>query len=342
MQPGDAAPETSARLQNGAAHALQTGEQLGRGTAPFDESQETVPCPVCGQDQPELVMLARDRLFGRPGTYRMVQCKQCSMRYLSPRPTLAALGAHYPNDYFIYKTPEEEHPVMRFFMRWIDAQRWQSAIKRLERGRGRVLADTQIVDVGCGQNGFLATLQRLRGCQGVGVDFKPELVAYVRDRLKMPIMQGTLQDARFEAGRFDLVTMNEYLEHEPDPRGVLLEARRVTKKGGHLAVEIPFTGGFPAKLFGSRWSQVDAPRHLSYFTRDTLGELLKRCGYRLIYTETFQMPLLIGLSVLQAFGATRIGRLGLVESTLAALSALPFYLAYPLLDEFMIAVAEAE
>lgn len=329
---GDAAPETSGRAHNSQPHAVQT----------VHESQESVPCPVCGKDQAELVMLARDRLFGRPGSYRMVQCQHCTMRYLSPRPTLAALGAHYPNDYFIYKTPEEEHPAMRVFMRWLDAQRWHSAIRRLERGRGRVTAETRVVDVGCGQNGFLATLQRLRGCQGIGVDFKPEMVAYVRDQLKMPIVQGTLHDARFESGQFDLVTMNEYLEHEPDPRGVLMEARRVTAKGGHVAVEIPFIEGLPAKMFGTRWSQVDAPRHLSYFTRDTLAELLRQCGYRLIYTETFQMPLLIGLSVLQAFGATRIGRMGLVESALAAFSALPFYALYPWMDEFMIAVAEAE
>ena len=327
MQPRDAAHEP----QTAAAHAIQVAH----------EPQEEVACPVCGEDRPELVMLARDRLFGRPGTYRVVECRGCNMRYLSPRPTLAALGAHYPDDYFIYKTPEDEHPLMRPVVGWITQRRWRSYIQRLERGRGRLAAETKIVDVGCGQNDFLATLQKLRGCQGVGVDFKPELVAYVRDKRKMPIFQGTLQQAALETGQYDVVTMNEYLEHEPDPRGVLTEARRITVKGGHLGVEIPHIQGLPAKLFGTRWSQVDAPRHLSYFTRDTLAEQLKRCGYRLIYTETFQIPLLIGLSVLQAFGATRVGRLGLVESSLAAVAALPFLLAYPLMDEFMFAVAEA-
>jgi hypothetical protein len=108
-----------------------------------------------------------------------------------------------------------------------------------------------------------------------------------------------------------------------------------------LAVEIPYIEGVPARLFGSRWSQVDAPRHLSYFTRDTLAVLLERCGYRLVATQTFQMPLLIGVSVLQALGATHVGRMGLIESTLTAAAALPFLPVYPLMDEFMFAVAEA-
>jgi ubiquinone/menaquinone biosynthesis C-methylase UbiE len=307
-----------------------------------DEAQEAIACPVCGGSRSEVVLVARDRLFGRPGTYPMVQCKRCTMRYLSPRPTLEALGAHYPNDYFPYKTREEEHPLMRMFMPMADAQRWGAAIRRLERGRGRVTPETRVCDVGCGQNGFLVALQRQRGCLGVGVDFKAEMVEYVRDRLKMPVKHGTLMDARFEAGQFDLVTMNEYLEHEPDPRAVLMEARRVTKKGGHIAVEVPFIDSAPAKLFGSRWSMVDAPRHLSYFTRHTLGELLRQCGYRLTHVETFQVPMLLGLSVLQAFGARNIGRMGLIESTLALLASLPFYLVYPWMDELMVAVAEAE
>jgi ubiquinone/menaquinone biosynthesis C-methylase UbiE len=306
------------------------------------EPQEEVPCPLCGEDAPVLVMHARDRLFGRPGTYKVVRCQRCDMRYLSPRPRLEALGAHYPDDYFIYKTPDQAPSVMLPVLKLIRRQRWGSYLRRLERGRGRLRADAQLVDVGCGQNDWLNDLRAMRGCQGIGVDFKPEMVAYVRDKLHMPIAQGTLHEARFEDARFDLVTMNEYLEHEPDPRGVLTEARRITKKGGHVAVEIPFVEGLPARLFGSRWSQVDAPRHLSYFTRATLAEMLESCGYRLVHTETFQIPLLIGFSVLQAFGVTRMGHLGLFESVLAGLGALPFLLAFPLMDEFMFAVAEAE
>lgn len=325
-------PETARPLDRQTTSAIQLAQ----------EPQEEVPCPLCGEDAPELVMHTRDRLFGQPGTYRMVQCRTCSMRYLSPRPRLDALGAHYPDDYFIYKTADQAHALMRPAIKFIRWQRWTSYLRRLERGRGRLAPDAQIVDVGCGQNDWLSDLRTLRGCQGIGVDFKPELVAYVRDKLKMPIVEGTLKDARFEDARFDLVTMNEYLEHEPDPRGVLSEARRITKKGGHVAVEIPFVEGLPSRLFGSRWAQIDSPRHLSHFTRATLAEMLRRCGYRLVHTETFQVPLMLGFSVLHALGATRTGRMDLFEAALAALASLPFLLLYPLMDEFIFAVAEAE
>ncbi len=314
---------------------------LARADDHAPETLEEVPCPLCGADEPELVRYARDRLFGRPGRYRIVRCTKCQLRYLSPRPTVAGLGLHYPNEYFIYRTPDEVPALARPMMNALVASRWRSYIARLERARGRFTPETKVLDVGCGLNDCLRTLHDLRGSVGVGIDFKPEIVAYVRSQCALPVHEGTLQDAHFPDGSFDMVMMNEYLEHEPDPRGLLAEARRVTKKGGHLAVEVPFIEGFPAKLFGAYWSQIDAPRHLLHFTRETLTELLRRSGFRLVRLETFQVPMLVGMSVVQAFGHTRIGRMGLLERVLISAASLPFFVLYPLLDEFIFAVAEA-
>jgi ubiquinone/menaquinone biosynthesis C-methylase UbiE len=306
------------------------------------EPQEEVACPLCGKDVPELVMYARDRLFGRPGYYKIVRCTACDLRYLSPRPTLQSLGIHYPDDYFIYKQPEQENALIRPFSNWFDRQHWRASIARIERELGPFTPETRVVDVGCGLNHLLYHLKQLRGTVGIGVDFKPEVAAYVRDVRKMPVVQGTLHDGHFKDGEFDLVTMNEYLEHEPDPRGVLREARRITKKGGHVWVEVPLSDSLPSRIFKSRWSQVDAPRHLVHFTRETLTKMLESSGFKVVRIESFQIPLLIGMSALQSLGATRVGSIGLLDSVLVTALALPFSLVYPWMDEFMYAVARAE
>jgi SAM-dependent methyltransferase len=314
------------------AHAIQLAQ----------EPQEEVACPLCGENAPELAMYARDRLFGRPGYYKIVRCTACNLRYLSPRPTLQSLGLHYPDDYFIYKAPEQENPLIRPLTAWFDRRHWLSAIRRIERALGPFTEATRVVDVGCGLNHLLYHLKQQRGTVGVGVDFKPEVAAYVRDVRKMPVVQGTLHDGHFKDGEFDLVTMNEYLEHEPNPRGVLREAHRITKKGGHVWIEVPLINSLPSRLFKSRWSQVDAPRHLVHFTPETLTMMLERSGYKVERIGTFQIPLLIGVSMLQALGATRMGSLGLIDSMLVTLLALPFAPVSPWLDEFMFAVARAE
>jgi len=305
------------------------------------EPQEEVACPLCGENTPVHDLAVRDRLFWRPGIYNIVRCSKCTMRYVSPRPTLAALGAHYPDNYFIYKKPEDDPAWVRPILQWFDDRHWKGALARIEKVTGPITPATKLVDVGCGMNHLLAFIKKARGCEGVGVDFKADVAAYVRDVRKMPMVQGTLHDGKFADGELDLVTMNEYLEHEPDPRGVLREARRITKPGGYISVEVPFTDGLPARIFGSRWTQIDAPRHLVHFTRRTLSDMLERSGYQVVHVRTFQIPLLIGFSAVQWLGATHVGGPNLLDIGLASLAALPFYLAYPWMDEFLHVVARA-
>ena len=306
-----------------------------------DEPQEEVACPLCGEDQPRLVLYARDRLFARPNRYRIVACGSCELRYLSPRPTLDALGSHYPSDYFIYQTPEEMPAFARPMARSFASMRWSESVNRLERFTGRLAPETKVVDVGCGLNDYLITLKRVRGIEGIGLDFKPEVAAYVRDTLKMPARSGTLHDAHFPDGAFDLVTMHEYLEHEPNPLGVLREARRIVAPGGYVSIEVPYVESLPARLFGARWSQVDAPRHLIHFTGKTLEEMLRRSGFELVHSETFGIPYVIGFSVLQALGRRNLGRLTFWDRLFSILVSLPFVLVAPFIDEFRFAVARA-
>ncbi len=305
------------------------------------EPQEEIDCPLCGAHKPLQDMVVRDRLFWRPGTYNIVRCRDCDMRYVSPRPTLEALGAHYPDNYFIYKKPEDDPPWLRPIVRVLDGMHWKGVLRRIERVTGRIRPEMKLVDVGCGMNFLLATVKELRGCEGIGVDFKPEVAAYVRDVSKMPCVDGTLEQAKFPDATFDLVTMNEYLEHEPFPRQVLCEARRITKPGGYVSIEVPFSDGLPARMFGPYWSQVDVPRHLMHFTKKTITDMLARAGYEVVDIQTFQIPIVLGFSVMQSLGAKHYAGPTVVDAGLAVLASLPFYLAYPWMDEFMHVTARA-
>lgn len=305
------------------------------------EPQEEVACPMCGERSNTLVLYGRDRLFAQPGRYRIVSCTACELRYLSPRPTLDALGAHYPSDYFIYQKPDDLPSWTRSMARKFTSLRWRESLERLEKVTGKLNPSANVLDIGCGLNDYLVTLKELRGVEGIGVDFKPELAAYAREHLQMTVHAGTLQDARFADGEFDVIAMNEYLEHEPNPLETLREARRVVAADGFLTIEVPCVESLPARLFGSCWSQVDAPRHLIHFTEKTLAEMLRRTGWELVHTETFGIPYVIGFSVLQALGFRHLGRLTAWERALAMLVSLPFILVFPFVNEFRFAVARA-
>jgi SAM-dependent methyltransferase len=307
-----------------------------------DEALVHVECPLCGIRDSRLLMHGCDRLFGREGWYRLVECRSCGMKYVNPRPTEEALVRHYPDDYLPVKVPDAT-PTMgqRLGAKIIDL-RWLGYMREIERAIGRISPDANVVDVGSGLNEWLVRLERLRGCRGLAVDVNPGVAEHIRTRLRMPVSEGTLLQARVPAGTIDLVTMNEYLEHEPDPRSVLLEARRISRAGAHLVVEVPYMGGLPSRVFGSCWSQLDVPRHLAFYSPETLARMLERCGYRLIHMKPFGAPFSIGISVLQSLGFKRLGRLRPIDALLIALAGAPFLPFFPWLREFVLVVARAE
>jgi SAM-dependent methyltransferase len=306
------------------------------------EALEGTACPTCGLNDAALLRYGRDRLFGRPGWYRVVRCNSCSTEYLNPRPTEEALRVHYPADYLPVRTPEATPPLLRWLSRVAIAARWSAYLGMVEKVMGTIPADARVVDVGCGLNDLLARLQETRGCRGIGVDINPEVVDYIRNNLRMPAVLGTLRSARLESDSFDLVTMNQYLEHEPQPLETLREARRISRKGAHLVVEVPYCAGVPARLFGSCWSQLDVPRHLVFYTPETLKDILARSGYRLVHVQPFGAPFSMGITVLQSLGFTKLGRLTALDVCLITLAGLPLLPLFPLLREFMLAVAVAE
>jgi SAM-dependent methyltransferase len=330
----------------------ETGRRLALAKAPAldgavdhalpQEALEHTACPTCGVGGATLLLYGRDRLFGKQGWYPVVRCTSCSTQYINPRPSEDALRAHYPADYLPVRPPEATPPLVRWLARAAISARWSAYLGMVEEVVGTIPAGAQVVDVGCGLNDLLVRLERRRGCRGIGVDISPEVVAYIRDRLAMPVAHGTLLSAKLEPNRFDLVTMNQYLEHEPEPLAMLREARRISKKGAHIVVEVPYSSGLPARVFGSCWSQLDVPRHLVFYTPETLRDILARSGYRLVHIRTFGAPFSIGLSVLQSLGFTRLGRLTALDVCLATLVGLPLLPFFPLLKEFMLAVAVAE
>lgn len=306
------------------------------------EAQERVACPLCGAMDERLVLEGRDLLFAKPGAYRLVRCQGCALEYVNPRPTPTALGPHYPNNYFGYALHDEAPPFMEPLLRWFARGISLRRIRFLERAVGRLNPDVDMIDVGCGTNRLLSHIKELRGCVGLGVDFNPEIVAYVRDRLEMPVALGTLETADLGQRRFDVVSMMEYLEHEPDPKRVLMEARRITRPGGHLALELPHIAGPPGRLFRSLWWNLDLPRHLVFFTPKTLARMLDEVGYELVAVHTFSFPFYVGMSIAQALGLRHWDRHRRAFPLIASILGLPVWPLTFLLPEFMFAVARAK
>jgi hypothetical protein len=90
--------------------------------------------------------------------------------------------------------------------------------------------------------------------------------------------QGLFYHQPLERGRFDLVTMWHFLEHDYDPARSLRYAREVLADDGVVVIEVPRLDSLSFRLFGSRWPGLQAPQHTALYDRRSLEAIARAAG----------------------------------------------------------------
>lgn len=226
-------------------------------------------CPLCGATPLPVSLEGCDPRFPRPERFRVAWCARCGIASTHPRPT--DLRASYPDAYDPYQPDAGTQAQSRVRRTLIEAERRLSPSLSLSGRPGRIL------DVGCGNGAYLASLATC-GFDVLGVEISPRAAGLVRGR-GLPVLVGDFLEVPLPAGAFDVVAMNHYLEHSPDPRASLRRARAVLREGGRLVVGVPNFASWARRAFGEDWSDLELPRHLFHFTPKGLGRLVQECGF---------------------------------------------------------------
>jgi ubiquinone/menaquinone biosynthesis C-methylase UbiE len=135
-----------------------------------------------------------------------------------------------------------------------------AAVAALARG-GRVL------EVGCGTGLILERLAR-HAQEVVGVDLSPGMAAKARAR-GWPVVVGSATALPFADASFDLVCSFKVLAHVPDIERALAELARVTRPGGHLALEFynPWSLRYVAKRIAGPGRISESRTEADVYTR---------------------------------------------------------------------------
>lgn len=269
---------------------------------------ENISCNLCHSDQTLHLFSGRERRFGLDGAFNVVRCQYCGLVYLNPRPTVSSMHHYYPADgYFPYrKVVRTRGPLQsirlclkelvlaehrgypqrrRFFGLPLPGIRWITApLQSRFRDLPRYVPGGKLLDLGCGSGNYLYSLAELEW-DVFGVEIDESAAQHARDQLGLQVFTGTLEEAKFPATFFDVVTMRQVLEHLPDPASSLAEVYRILKPGGEVMVEVPNMATPTAVLFRSWWFNLDVPRHLYSFTPHTLRAMLNKAGFASIAVD---------------------------------------------------------
>ena len=140
-----------------------------------------------------------------------------------------------------------------------------------------------LLDIGCGVGATVAEAQR-RGLCAVGVETNPYAQKHAVEVLRVDVLPGYYRAEAFPTP-FDLVVLDNVLEHIEEPRAMLEEVLARVAPEGLLYLAVPGNRGGLARLaFSLLWPQSrfsifrDNDVHINHFTTAGIARMATDCG----------------------------------------------------------------
>lgn len=220
---------------------------------------EIVDCNCCGSSNLRKVYEKPDDKYFPEEWFTVVECLECGLGFVNPRPTTQEIGRYYPVAFF--SDFEEKDHSQRYAeeARYLADIEYQKKIPRL-------------LDLGCA-NGDFPRYMRSRGWDVTGLEIA-ESSKSIED---FPVYRELFPCAPIPAHSFDAITAWAVIEHVHDPMAYFKKAAEVLKPGGHFVFLVTnFESLASRHLFCE-----DIPRHLYFFTPSTIRYYLKQVGMTL-------------------------------------------------------------
>lgn len=246
-------------------------------------------CPLTGASMSPELTIPRD--WRRPEDTRSWQIWHSAaldFGQIQPRPDPTDISGFYDlADYYTHADrlsvdPREQCRAAGWLARLLASVAW-----RFERGceptaewwASVIPPDARNgLEIGCGDGDRMLTFgPMLRHVRGVEPDPRAVQVARARG---LDVHEG-VAEALPEAvkdRRYDLIVFAHVLEHTLDPVLSLRNAADLLNEGGIISVEVPNNACEGRRRMGESWRWTDAPRHLNFFTPESLVACARAAG----------------------------------------------------------------
>jgi len=211
-------------------------------------------CALCGNT-------SFSKVLDIDGSVSIVKCGGCGVARTRPYPRFDFASQEKYSAFYL-----DNEAMFRMF-----ARSMMAAIRPF-RSSGEFL------DVGCSV-GFLLDEAKAAGFEptcGIELNVKAGLISQQKGHT---VYAEPLEELRLEAGRFDAIAFNHVLEHIPDAKRFLAEARRILKDDGILYCGLPNYDSFMRRWLGKNWYGWGMPDHIWHFDASTFERTLRGAGF---------------------------------------------------------------
>lgn len=246
--------------------------RLARGAESLFESRET-RCPICAEDQLEVLLRAPDLLQGKPGQFTLERCQSCQHIFQNPRLNAAGLE-------FYYREHVESQGEPAGYLSSVFGQQRGTYRQRARMLQG-IHQPKRWLDVGTGAGYFFLEARQIwLDTRFDGLDQAQSVEDGEKSGWIDKAFRGRLSDwVEQMAEQYDVVSMYQYIEHSPAPSAELSLAHRVLAPGGYLIVEVPNPECPVGRWLGRYWMPWYQPQHLHFLSYQNLERLLGELGF---------------------------------------------------------------
>ena len=211
-------------------------------------------------------------ILWKKNNFNIVICNNCGFIYVNRVPSRSYLNNFYRN--FDYHDIKKAEIVIRR-----DAQRSLQKIDQF------VTKPVKLLDVGCGR-GFFLDEARKRGWEVSGIDYSNRVINYATNFLKLIAQRANIFTFKSKQ-KFDVVTLNQVIEHVSNPNKLIKQCYRLLKSTGIIYIATPNISSISAKIAKENFDYIIPPEHLGFFNNKTLSLVLIQNGFRVLYCGTW-------------------------------------------------------
>lgn len=235
-------------------------------------------CCVCFSEKSNEVSIGTDFQYKTTDqSFYWHECIDCGHFFLDPFPSVDALSVIYPKNIGNYEQWDKKPGLGFRVKRFLDKRSLRKILKFLPEGKA-------VLDVGCASGGFLDIVKsekkNIDTLDGVEISNDAAKGAVEKG---YKVFIGPVEEINFQDNKYDLIYLQQVIEHVHDPNKVLSKLSSILNKNGLIVLETPALHSWDHKFFFRRhWEGYHFPRHFNIWTEDGMKKILIANGLELI------------------------------------------------------------
>lgn len=232
----------------------------------------TSECPCCGGASEYSFSAADWNQRTSNNKFKYFRCSDCLLTFIEQVPN--ELGRFYVNEQY-------DIPVnLNLFRPRAASQLWKVDLLKA------LIPGGSLFEIGPATGEF-AYVARQAGYRPKLAEMDENCCRFLREVLKLDVVQtGNPADSFTSGDRYDAICIWQAIEHIPKFWELLGRAAGSLLGGGVLVVSTPNPRSLQARILGSYWPHIDAPRHLYLIPQDWFRSFALRHDLSVVMNST--------------------------------------------------------